>query len=75
VGLHDIHQADADLHIETSGGCLFVITTFLLHLAALHAERDVQHAYIIHARRLILKDLAERGGFEPPLGCLFPKTV
>jgi hypothetical protein len=19
--------------------------------------------------------LAERGGFEPPLGCLFPKTV
>src|SRR5216683_3990560 len=22
-----------------------------------------------------IKDLAERGGFEPPLGCLFPKTV
>jgi hypothetical protein len=24
---------------------------------------------------MIPKDLAERGGFEPPLGCLFPKTV
>jgi hypothetical protein len=23
----------------------------------------------------ILVDMAERGGFEPPLGCLFPKTV
>jgi hypothetical protein len=23
----------------------------------------------------ITVDMAERGGFEPPLGCLFPKTV
>ena len=27
------------------------------------------------ANALILNNLAERGGFEPPLGCLFPKTV
>ena len=26
-------------------------------------------------KQLNTKDLAERGGFEPPLGCLFPKTV
>jgi len=32
----------------------------------------VQQAQPLEAVR---ENLAERGGFEPPLGCLFPKTV
>jgi hypothetical protein len=29
----------------------------------------------IAAFLLAILAMAERGGFEPPLGCLFPKTV
>jgi hypothetical protein len=41
-------------------------------LGARNEVITVQQAQPLEAVR---ENLAERGGFEPPLGCLFPKTV
>jgi len=48
---------------------------FYLHFGKFDLRAGLKQNSRLRARWLITKDLAERGGFEPPLECLVPKTV
>jgi hypothetical protein len=64
---------DAMRKLETK--CSLVVPQLLSEGTQLGARNEVITVQQAQPLEAVRENLAERGGFEPPLGCLFPKTV
>src|SRR6266850_6302895 len=47
----------------------FILSIYNYHVGSILKLESASPSFLLHL------GMAERGGFEPPLGCLFPKTV